>query len=251
MAASKAVLTLRPNPRAEYRLFAFSPAGYGASFYRLWPGLMPDWIEFCSVQIPGRENRLGDRPIAEMNALIEKLISELTIVFDRPMLFFGHSMGAWVAFELAGHLPEGVRKQLKGLFLSGRRAPHSPERFPPLHPLPDAEFLAELQRRYGGIPDVILNDPELLAIFLPALRADITLLETYRSPERPAFDIPMMVYAGREDAMTLPDELAAWRRYTQREFDCVTFPGGHFYLQERLPELLAHLNGYLEWVRCG
>jgi len=251
MQPSKSIIITRPNGRAQLRLFTFSPAGYGASFYRQWPGLLPQWVELCSVQLPGRESRLRETAVAEMGRLVETLAEELKGYFDRPMMFFGHSMGAWVAYELANQLNGEYREMLKGLLLSGRRAPYVPDRLPPIHTLPDDEFIAELQRRYGGIPEVVLKDAELMTVFLPTLRADVTLLETFRPAHRPALETPITVYGGRDDPMTLPEELAAWRKCTCREFDCMPFPGGHYYLQDRLPELLLQVNARLEWVRYG
>jgi medium-chain acyl-[acyl-carrier-protein] hydrolase len=169
------------------------------------------------------------------------------------LLFFGHSLGALIAFELAGCLRQSYNCSPAYLFVSGNRAPHLLGREAPLHLLPDRHFIDELKHRFNGIPQVILDDPELLQLFLPTLRADLTLLETYVYQPGPPLDCPISAYGGLQDHWADPPTIEAWRPYTQSAFNSRMFPGGHFYLQtertallQNIVKELAHVSPCLE-----
>lgn len=242
---------LRAHPRADakLRLFCLPSAGYGAAMYRAWGSVLPATVEVCAVTLPGREILLGVPPIGELAALVDRVCANLEPALDRPFALFGHSMGAWVAFELAHKL---VQRDLRPvhLFVSGRRAPTLPSREAPIHAADDAQLLSEIQRRYGGVPSVVLNEPELLALLLPALRADLKALETYRYEECPPLPCPISCYGGHADAQVPLEDLEAWRGLTAAAFDLQQFEGDHFYLQAagREPLLAAidrRLSSYL------
>jgi surfactin synthase thioesterase subunit len=127
------------------------------------------------------------------------------------------------------------------LVVSARRPPHLPGQEPAFHALPDPAFVAELQRRYGGIPAEILAQPEILALLLPTVRADITALELHRPARRPPLGCPITAFGGAEDALTPREHLEAWRGETRSAFRLRVFPGGHFYLEARRAELLGDL----------
>ncbi|MGH3530086.1 MAG: thioesterase II family protein, partial [Pseudonocardiaceae bacterium] len=131
-ARSRWVQISRPRPGARLRLICLPPAGGGASRYRNWPTHLPEEVEVVSVQFPGRENRFNEPPIESMTQLVDLLLDELAGYFTRPFAFFGHSMGALIAFELTRRLrPSGVAPV--HLFASGCRAPHLPSRSPDWH----------------------------------------------------------------------------------------------------------------------
>ena len=119
--ASSWILRFDPKPQAELRLFCFPYAGVGASCYRAWPALLPAEVELCAVQPPGREGRLREPAFRSIHELAEAAAAALEPYFDRPYAFFGHSMGALVAFELARQLRSGGRTGPRWLFASGRR----------------------------------------------------------------------------------------------------------------------------------
>jgi medium-chain acyl-[acyl-carrier-protein] hydrolase len=108
-----------------------------------------------------------------------------------------------------------------------------------LHTLPDGPFIAILRQRYNGIPPAILVEPELLQLFLPVLRADFKMIETYEYRAEAPLDCPIIAFGGTQDAWALPDDLTAWQAQTQRAFKVQLFPGGHFFLQAALPQLVA------------
>ena len=242
MTANAEWLIFNPSrSRARLRLYCLPHAGGGAASYATWANLLPPHVELCRVQLPGRENRLREAPFAAITPLVEVLAKVLRPHLDLPFALFGHSMGALIAFELARQLRRDGGITPMQLFVSGRWAPHWPSPDPALAQLPDAEFIAALRARYNNIPDIVAGDPELLAIYVPLLRADVTLLDTYvYTPER-ALDCPIVALGGVDDARVPRASLEAWREHTTQSVRVRQFPGGHFYLQSGYPVLLKVL----------
>lgn len=230
------------RPQAEARLFCFSYAGAGASVYRLWPAGLPAEIEVCAVQLPGRETRLGEPALDSLAQIVAALACELRAELDRPYAFFGHSMGALVACEVAHALRAAGAPLPRQLIVSARRAPSLPDTDPPLHALPDAQFVAALNRRYGGIPAEVLQHQELLALLLPCMRADLMALETHRPTARAPLDIPIAAFGGHDDLRVPRTHLDAWRSETCASFRLRLFPGDHFFLNPHRADLLADLS---------
>lgn len=230
------------RPLARLRLFCLPFAGSGAAVYSNWSDALPDAIELCPIQLPGRETRLREAAHDRLTPLVEDLGQALRPYLDKPFAFFGHSLGALIAFELTRYLRRGAHPLPEHLFVSARRAPHLPEPDSPLHRLPDTAFVDGLQRRYNAIPEVILRDPEYLQLFIPTLRADFAVVETYTHAAEPALAVPITGFCGRDDARATPEAMAGWREHTTRPFDLSVFPGGHFFLQPAKTQLLQALT---------
>jgi medium-chain acyl-[acyl-carrier-protein] hydrolase len=236
-----------PNPTAELRLLCFPYAGGGASVFSGWARSLPPHVELCAVQMPGREERIGDHYIIEWEEVVERLAQELSQYLDRPFAIFGHSLGAILAFEFIRHLRAEQRYRCSHLFVSGRRAPHLPPDDPPTYDLPDTEFVEEL-RRLAGTPGEVLERPELMEVLLPLLRADFRLSETYVFKEGPPLDLPITVYGGMDDKEVSVSELEAWQLHTNMGFQRVMFPGGHFFVTQHRSVLLSQLGNDLQMV---
>jgi medium-chain acyl-[acyl-carrier-protein] hydrolase len=206
---------------------------------------MPPEVELHALQLPGRETRWREMPLKRFPPLIEALSEGLQPYLDKPFAFFGHSLGALISFETARQLRRQSGREPVTMFVSARRSPHLPEPGPALHALPDAAFITQMQQRYNGIPQAILQDRELMQLFLPIIRADMELLESYHYADDRPFNWPLSVFGGWEDKHAPEAELLAWRKQTLKSFTLKMFPGGHFYLQTARAELLQALTQYL------
>lgn len=229
----------RPNPRL--RLFCFAHAGGGASAYSRWSHDLPDHVEVCGVQLPGRETRLREPPLTDPPELIGQLSDDLTPWLEGSFAFFGHSLGALLAFEVTRALRRRGTALPRILFASGYQSPLSPNGAGRYSGLTDDEFLAQVGARYGGIPAVVASDPDLLAHYVPVLRADFALLAAYEYAPEPPLDLPLFLYNGVSDARVTAHDLHGWRTLTTGPCEERWFPGGHFYLQENRAAVLRRL----------
>jgi medium-chain acyl-[acyl-carrier-protein] hydrolase len=226
---------------ARLRIYTFHHAGGSASAY-LWRKFFPADIEVCAVQLPGRESRFLEAPITSSDAVVDELAPAIASTVDLPFAFFGHSMGALIAFNVARRLDALGAPLPSELFLSAHRAPHLPDR-DQIHELSDEEFLARL-----GDARLAALDPELREILLSIVRADITLCETYRYAPAAALPCPITAFGGRTDELVDVSELLAWEVHTSDSFDVRTFPGGHFYQRGAEQVLADHMRRKLRGV---
>jgi medium-chain acyl-[acyl-carrier-protein] hydrolase len=234
----------RPLPRARLRLFCLPHAGGGASAFRGWADVLPADVEVCPVQLPGRENRIAEPAFDRLEPLVEALADAIDGYLDRPFALFGHSNGALMAFELSRTLRARGRPGPAHLFASGRRAPDLPADSDPIHALPEAELLGELQR-LGGLPPQLLEHRELLELLVPLLRADVAIHETYHFSEQAPLDCPITAYGGVADPKVSRAQLEAWGRHGAPPFTVRMVPGGHFYLQDDRAATLRTLSSDL------
>ncbi len=249
VAAGGAILVRpRPQANARARIICLPYAGGGAAAWHPWLPLLPDGIELAMVQLPGREVRLREQPFRRMDEAIGALLPALDALLDRPYLLFGHSMGALMAFALARALRrEGAPAACPARRFRAARAatcrPGSAAAHAARRPLCRRAH-SPLQRH----PRVLLEDVELLRLFLPALRADLELLESYTYEVEPPLDCPILALGGTEDSRATAAELAAWQQQSTGAFQMQQFAGGHFYINDARSALVKLLAGTLATV---
>jgi len=244
--ASDWVVQPMPRPEARMRLICFPYAGGGASAFFDWPKLVPDDVELCIVQLPGRESRLREPLLTDMVEVVDKVANELLAFTDRPFAFVGHSMGAIVCFEVARRLRELGATIPKQLFLSARGAPQLQESSEPLRFLENDEFIERLGAMYGAVPDAIRQSVELQNVFVPILRADVALLETYKYSIGEPLACPVTVLGGSGDPAISPNMLAGWQELTSAAFAQHEYAGEHFFIHTARDAVVSTIvNGLL------
>jgi pyochelin biosynthetic protein PchC len=178
---------------------------------------------------------------ASIDEIVDIVLPDVEAATDVPFALFGHSLGALVAFELAIALEAAGTTPPTRLFVSGLTSPRELRTGSAVHALPDEAFLDALSVRFGGVPDAIRAEPDLLALLLPALRADVRTFETYSPLTDRKVRCPVHVYGGASDAHPRPDELGHWQGVAEREISVRVFPGGHFYLATSRTALTADI----------
>jgi medium-chain acyl-[acyl-carrier-protein] hydrolase len=232
----------RTNPSASIRLICFSPAGGGASFYSRWGQRWPH-VEVWPLQPPGRETRIWEPLIKEMNEMADRIAAILPD--DMPFAFFGHSLGAMVAWEVALRLIEQRHLPPVHLFLSACPAPGVVRTKRDRYLMPDEEILKYLAD-LGGTPEDVLNDREIMEIVLPIVRADFQIADTYKYQKRPRIELPATIFGGVFDKEVCANEVAAWALHLSGPLRMKIFSDGHFYTNSRERELEEEIDRDLQ-----
>lgn len=228
---------------AAVRLFCLPFAGGGASVFRTWGELLPDSIDVCPVQFPGREGRAREPYHEDLHELAEALAAGIEPLLDRPYAIYGHSLGGLVGYELAAEL-ERFGQGPTHLFVGASPAPHLGLRRAPVYHLPDPDLIAWLGA-LDGTPKQVLEHPWLLKLYLPTLRADLKVFETYLYGRHPALTCPITALAGDADAHVGRADLCAWDEHTIGGFEVVDLPGAHFFLRDQAAAVTATIAGAL------
>ncbi|MFB9903353.1 thioesterase II family protein [Allokutzneria oryzae] len=232
----------RPVARPRARLVCFAHAGGGPSAFRSWHEGLPSDVEVLGVRYPGRQDRVVEDCVARMEPLADAIADAVKPLLDRPMVFFGHSMGAWVAYEVALRLHRDHGFSLDQLLVSGQVAPHRHE---PGGEDPGAEAVIAEVRRLGGYDAQLFEDPELRELVLPAILADFSLVRTYACDPQRRVDAPVVALFGEQDEDARPEDVRAWAERTTGGYAQRSFPGGHFYLAEHETALLREISALL------
>ncbi|OXS35677.1 hypothetical protein CHR28_09685 [Streptomyces sp. XY006] len=252
----------RARGRGHLRLFCFPYAGSGARVFRGWAEALPDDVEVYGIQLPGRDDRLAERPRDDVPELVAELVAALEPCADAPFAFFGHSMGALLCWETARSLWRTHGLLPRHVFVSGcrplplvgdRTASGAVAPAPAddasgsrgIAPVPGDDELIEQLRTLGGTPEEILGDAGLMSVVLPAFRGDTTLLARYRHAPGEPLPCPATVFGGDRDPRVAPEELAGWTELFERTPDVCVLPGGHFFLHTQRERLLAEIEARL------
>jgi pyochelin biosynthetic protein PchC len=227
--ASAWLRRFHPAPSAAARLVCFPHAGGAASYFHPVSASLPTSLEVLAVQYPGRQDRHAEPLVDDLFELADRLAGVLAAEVAGPVAFFGHSMGASLAFEVARRL-EARGTRLLGLFVSGRRAP-SVVRDERTHEKSDDGLLADV-KELSGTDARVLENEELVRMMLPTLRNDYKAAERYRYRPGPDVSCPIFALIGDSDPKVTEADAREWAARTSGGFELTTFPGGHFYLND-------------------
>jgi medium-chain acyl-[acyl-carrier-protein] hydrolase len=228
----------KKHPQAQIRLFCFPYAGGGASVFHGWGARLGGAVEVCPIQLPGRENRISETPLTRMDTVANLLAEALEPYLDRPVIFFGYSLGALIAYEVAVRFLAAKRTQPDRLIVAAHGAPQIQCYREQTWQLPDLEFKRRL-RKLDGTREEVLQNEELMTLMLPVLRADFQLAETYDfRADYDRLDCPITVFGGTRDQQVSNAHLRAWMETTRGEFELKMFDGGHFFIRSHTKEVI-------------
>lgn len=224
---------------APVTLLCFPYAGAGAGFFRPWCEAEPDAVDVVPVQLPGRERRFVETPYRDVHRAVDDLAEDIVnkLAGRSPVVVFGHSLGAVLAYEMA-HRLQDVGDPATHLIVSGSPGPFS-ARSDRATGLPDEEFLQRVLE-FAGYSHPALEDPAMREVLLPCLRADVEMHESYRPRDsRPPLRTPITALRGARDTLVSHREASEWSAATTGEFRLAELPGGHMYLVDSGREILT------------
>lgn len=221
-------VTWRPSPQAAMRLFCLPHTGGGAAVYREWADWLAPDVEVVAIRLPGREGRFREPAFAQAEQLVAELTDRIAVLLDRPHAWFGHSMGALLAFETCRALRRRGLPRPTRLVVAGRRAAHLAAWEPPVHAAPEDELIERL-RLLNGTPPELLDDPAVMRTLLPTLRADFAVSERYAYTSDAPLDCPITALGGTRDPIATFAELAAWDEHTTAGCTVHIVDGDHFF----------------------
>jgi medium-chain acyl-[acyl-carrier-protein] hydrolase len=234
--------------QGQARVFMFPYSGAGSLAYFPWANAWREHgtaVDFLGVQLPGRESRLREVCITAMPVLVEQLLQAMMPLLDKPFVFFGHSLGALVAFDVCRELRQQGLPLPQHLFVSAFRAPDLPNPNPSMSQLSEVDLIAKL-RHYGGTPEAVLENADLRELLLPIVRADFALRETYQYRNAAPLPCPLTALTGADDTFVTPEYMAGWHKQTSEVFEQVVYPGGHFFLHEQIVDISRRLQSVIQ-----
>ncbi len=238
------------NPRL--RLFCLPYFAGGASVFNQWQELLPDNVEVCAIQFPGREERGDEKPFTDVKELVKKMAEVMEPLLTTPVAFYSHSSGSWIALELARYLREKLDVHPVKFMVGGARAAHIEVDFKFLKKIhPDEVYKDKNIPNIKGhlraleIPDSILENDQVFNEMLPSLRADILLGKNYDYYEAEPLDCPLVAYAGKDDTVFTEEQIRAWEKHTSGNFSFNWVEGGHLFCRDNKEALLDMVTNEL------
>lgn len=231
----------KKNPQAAIRLFCFHHSGGGASAFYPWIEHLSPHIEMIAIQLPGRENRFTEPMNNNLKDIVAKLSEGFRLYKDKPFFVFGHSLGALISFEFIKSIYRLYALYPCHIVVSATKAPHLPFRMKHLSQLDD-KILKEELKAYNGIDKRILNNNELLDLFLPIIRSDFSIYEGYSFLESEPIPCDILALSGTQDQTVTHEEILGWSTYTSGKFERLSFPGEHFFIKDNQKSILEIIN---------
>ncbi|MCB9096292.1 MAG: thioesterase [Arcobacter sp.] len=242
---NKSFIQLKKVQNPSLRIICFHHAGGSAGAFNSWRKIFDPQVEIYSAQLPGRENRLGEPLCNNMKDVQYSLFNDFLKLPNLPFIFFGHSLGGFVAYELAKNLYLSKGLLPKHLIIASIGAPHMPPRVNNAYQLNDSKFIDEISK-YGALPKEIVQDKEFKSLFLPIIKSDFNISEGYFYKEPFILDCNITSIVGDNDHSCFLVDSMGWKEYTSKKFHNVVFPGAHFFIKDNFNELIKLIQQIID-----
>ncbi|MFH1319653.1 MAG: SDR family NAD(P)-dependent oxidoreductase [Bacteroidota bacterium] len=251
----KWVIRSKKTEKPRLRLFCLPYFAGGASVFNSWHEYLPDDIEVCAIQYPGREERSNEKPFDDVFELVKAITDVIEPLLTCPIAFYCHSAGAGIGLELARYLRKEKGINLANFIVGAWRAPHMSSPFKFLNAIKDNEVYKEKNipniknhLKSLEIPESVLNNKEVFDEMLPSLRADILLGKRYKYYEDEPLSCPLTAIAGKNDTVFSEEQIKEWEKHTSNDFRFKTINGNHLFCRDNKEELLELLTQELSEV---
>lgn len=221
------------------KLICLPHAGGMTSSYWQWTGYISEDIELVPMELAGRGIRFKDPFYADMREAIEDLYQKLTKeVRNDDYVIFGHSMGSTLAYELALKIERAKFFLPKHIIFSGKEPICSKVETGGFDIGNDNAILDELTRM-GGMPQKLLENKEIMQMFLPIIKADLHMLNEYACKSLIPLEVPISIFYGMQDEYVAEGKIMlGWKVYSTISCDFYQFNGRHFYLFEDIANVV-------------
>jgi len=223
------------NKKPLRRIVAFPYSGGSVMMFKRIAELLPD-TEVIGVQLPGRGLRIAEEPSRNMQLMVTSIAKLIVELPPMPTYFYGHSLGATIAYDTALYLEERNQQLIEKLLVGANKSVTVSLNTSPISHLPDEEFVTEVQK-YNGIPQELLSNREVLAIFLPSMKSDFNLMENYDYPGR-QLNTEIIAIHGRNDPMVSEEQMKEWATVTTKRFSMYVLDADHFFLERQTEALV-------------
>ncbi|MHB8063776.1 MAG: thioesterase II family protein [Ruminiclostridium sp.] len=231
----------------KIQLFCIPYAGGSALIYSQWKKYLHESIELCPVELSGRGKRIGSPFYKSIYEAADDIYNNMKEVLSSNSSYalYGHSMGSLLVYELLYKLKSSGLCGPRHVFFSGSNPPHINKNKKTLHLLPEKEFIDEVLK-LGGTPTDTFKNEEIAQVFVPILRADFKILETYNYfPKESKISCKVTALTGTDDATVLLHDVYSWKEYVESEFNVVEITGGHFFILDNAQKVVSIINNTL------
>lgn len=226
-------------------LYCLPYAGGAANLiYSKWGKCLDERIKVVPLDLAGHGTRIREK----FNESIEEAVLDLfekieSGISNERYAFYGHSMGAVLAYELTSLIQEKNLNLPETLFLSGRKPINTVTLEESKFDSPEDVFIKSIMD-LGGTPQGFFDNGEMRKIYLPIIRNDYYLLWKYRRFEKEGIcvDTDIMAFAGQMDNLANIEQMNDWRNYFSGDFESYEYSGGHFFINDHYSEICDHIN---------
>ena len=220
----------------NFNLFCLPHAGGSKYAYQPFVEAAPSFMNVRLLEYPGRGDKLRQTPLTDAVALAKLLLSEIRDELDVPYVVYGHSMGTLIGLLMLRKIKEAGYKMPKFAFFTGSEGPYSRIHKKIRHQLPKDELIEEL-RSLGGVSEEVLNEPDVMDLFLPIIRADFQAIETFKYQPMPPMDIPINVAIGTQEEVTY-EQAKSWQYETTYPLEVMQLRGHHFFIFDHVQRII-------------
>lgn len=229
----------------KIKLFCIPYAGGSAAVYSRWKKLVNPLIELKQVELPGRGSRMNESLIDNIPDIVRNIFKEIKDQIKPPYALFGHSMGALITYELCKKIKQEGYPSPVHIFFSGKQGPQIKLKGLNCYNLPEDEFIKHILN-YNGTNEAVFKNKELASLFIPILRADFKMVETYKFDRTDDYlECDVSVFSGTDDRAVSWEDLSGWQEVTKSNCRFYPFKGGHFFINEHTEEVVDQINNVL------